>query len=70
MYSVKPLSVKEDSFTAKIYCDGGLNIKRLISGERGEVSPSVSEVLQTQCTTRKERPFDVLSVALERSVGS
>jgi len=70
VYSVKPVSVKEDSFTAKIYCDGGLNIKRLISGERGEVSPSVSEVLQTQCTTRKERPFDVLSVALERSVGS
>lgn len=70
VYSVKPVSIKEDSFTAKIYCDGGLNIKRLVSGERGEVSPSVSEVLQTQCTTRKEMPFDVLSVALERPVGS
>ncbi len=68
VYSVKAVNIKEHGFTARIYCDGGLNIKRLVSGERGEVSPSVSEVLQTQCTTRKERPFDVLSVALERSV--
>jgi tRNA pseudouridine synthase 10 len=68
VYSLKTSNVRDDRFTAKIDCDGGLNIKRFISGERGEVSPSVSEALMVQCSTMKEKPFDVLSVILQKSV--
>lgn len=44
-----------------IRCDGGLNIKKFISGSDHEISPSISEVLRMSAYCKQ---FDVLAVDL------
>lgn len=46
-------------FKLKIYCDGGLYIKELISGDNGRTTPSVSEILNKRCVCKE---LDVLKV--------
>jgi len=46
-------------FKLKIYCDGGLYIKELISGDEGRTTPSVSEILNKRCVCKE---LDVLKV--------
>ncbi|MDR2830371.1 MAG: tRNA pseudouridine(54/55) synthase Pus10 [Methanobrevibacter sp.] len=46
-------------FKMKIKTDGGLYIKELISGDNGRTTPSVSEILNTQCLCRE---LDVIRV--------
>ena len=42
-----------------IYCDGGLYIKELISGDDGRTKPSVSSILNKNCICKE---LDVLKV--------
>ncbi|GBF36077.1 tRNA pseudouridine(54/55) synthase Pus10 [Methanofervidicoccus abyssi] len=46
-------------FKLKVYCDGGLYIKELISGDDGRTSPSVSKILNKRCVCKE---LDVLKV--------
>lgn len=42
-----------------IYCDGGLYIKELISGDDGRTNPSVSSILNKNCICKE---LDVLKI--------
>jgi len=46
-------------FKLKLYCDGGLYIKELISGDQGRTTPSVSQILNKRCVCKE---LDVLEV--------
>ncbi|NMC60663.1 MAG: tRNA pseudouridine(54/55) synthase Pus10 [Candidatus Methanofastidiosa archaeon] len=50
---------KEDCTSLEIYCDGGLYIKELISGDEGRTNPSIAEVLgkKVKCVL-----LDVISI--------
>ncbi|MCS3901663.1 tRNA pseudouridine(54/55) synthase Pus10 [Methanococcus voltae] len=41
--------IDEKSFKLTVYCDGGLYIKELISGDEGRTKPSISEILDIPC---------------------
>ena len=59
VYKVWAERVDPKRFKLKIYCDGGLYIKELISGDDGRTKPSVSEILNKRCVCRE---LDVLKV--------
>lgn len=45
VYSIKVIPIAPQLFEALIYCDGGLYVKELISGDNGRTNPSFSSVL-------------------------
>lgn len=51
--------INSNEFTLKIYCDGGLYIKELISGDEGRTPNSVSDLLGKKCICKY---LDVLNV--------
>ena len=51
--------IDSKTFELTLYCDGGLYIKELISGDEGRTSPSVSEILNKKCICKT---LDVLDV--------
>ncbi|WP_456371513.1 tRNA pseudouridine(54/55) synthase Pus10 [Methanocaldococcus sp.] len=59
VYKVKVNKVDDNHFEMIIYCDGGLYIKELISGDDGRTYPSVSSILNKQCICKE---LDVLKV--------
>ena len=59
VYKVWAERVDPKRFKLKIYCDGGLYIKELISGDDGRTKPSVSEILNKRCVCKE---LDVLKV--------
>ena len=59
VYKVWAERVDPKRFKLKIYCDGGLYIKELISGDEGRTTPSVSEILNKKCVCKE---LDVLKV--------
>lgn len=59
VYKVWAHKIDNHNFELKIFCDGGLYIKELISGDDGRTSPSVSEILGKKCICKV---LDVLDV--------
>ncbi|MBW9220683.1 tRNA pseudouridine(54/55) synthase Pus10 [Methanothermococcus sp. SCGC AD-155-M21] len=59
VYDVEVNRIDPKTFELKIYCDGGLYIKELISGDENRTLPSVSEILNKKC---KCKTLDVLEV--------
>ncbi|ENN96692.1 pseudouridylate synthase [Methanocaldococcus villosus KIN24-T80] len=59
VYKVKTNKVDDNHFEMIIYCDGGLYIKELISGDDGRTKPSVSSILNKPCICKE---LDVLKV--------
>jgi len=55
----KVLTSKENCTSLEIYCDGGLYIKELISGDEGRTNPSIAELLgkNVKCVV-----LDVISI--------
>jgi tRNA pseudouridine synthase 10 len=59
VYDVHANRVDSNKFELTLYCDGGLYIKELISGDEGRTTPSVSEILNKKCICKT---LDVLEV--------
>jgi tRNA pseudouridine synthase 10 len=59
VYKAWPHILDDYNFELKIFCDGGLYIKELISSDEGRTSPSVSELLDKKCICKF---LDVLDV--------
>ncbi|ADG13736.1 THUMP domain protein [Methanocaldococcus infernus ME] len=59
VYKVEANKVDRNHFELIIYCDGGLYIKELISGDEGRTKPSVSSILNKQCICKE---LDVIKV--------
>ncbi|NPA62163.1 MAG: tRNA pseudouridine(54/55) synthase Pus10 [Methanococci archaeon] len=59
VYKVKTSKVDDTHFEMIIYCDGGLYIKELISGDDGRTNPSVSSILNKNCICKE---LDVLKI--------
>ncbi|AIJ06389.1 THUMP domain protein [Methanocaldococcus bathoardescens] len=59
VYKVKTSKVDDNHFEMIIYCDGGLYIKELISGDDGRTNPSVSSILNKNCICKE---LDVLKI--------
>ncbi len=59
IYGIKFKKKTENSFTALVQMDGGIPIKRLVSGP--EIEPSFSSILENQC---KCRTFDFHKIIL------
>ena len=65
IYSIKIRKITDKGFSAKLICEGGINIKKLISGENNEISPSFSQILKAKCSTSSRAPFDIYKVELK-----
>ncbi len=59
VYKARANRIDSKTFELTLYCDGGLYIKELISGDEGRTSPSVSEILNKKCICKT---LDVLDV--------
>ncbi len=59
VYNAEANIIDLNKFELIIYCDGGLYIKELISGDEGRTRPSVSEILNKKCICKS---LDVLEV--------
>jgi len=62
VHSVTVESVKGLTMQVKIECDGGLSIRRFLTGEGEEVEPNISGILKRKVKMNQEMPFDILSV--------
>ncbi|MBP2144332.1 tRNA pseudouridine synthase 10 [Methanococcus voltae] len=51
--------IDKKSFKLTVYCDGGLYIKELISGDEGRTKPSISEILEVPCYCKLLTVMDV-----------
>jgi len=49
----------------RVECDGGLSIRRFLTGENSEVKPNVAEVLERKVVLDESAPFDILDVGFE-----
>ncbi|WP_456472487.1 tRNA pseudouridine(54/55) synthase Pus10 [Methanocaldococcus sp.] len=59
VYKVEANKIDRNNFELIIYCDGGLYIKELISGDEGRTKPSVSSILNKPCYCKE---LDVIKV--------
>jgi len=62
IYSFNVNSVKGPCLVINIECDGGLNIRSLVTGEGTEVTPNIASTLKRRITLDEKKPFDVLNV--------
>ncbi|HEY4698845.1 MAG TPA: tRNA pseudouridine(54/55) synthase Pus10 [Nitrososphaerales archaeon] len=62
IHSFNVNSVKGLSLVINIECDGGLNIRSLVTGEGTEVTPNIASTLKRRITLDEKKPFDVLNV--------
>ena len=53
--------------TIELVCEGGINIKKLVSGENQQVEPNFRKVLRIKCSVDKKAPFDVHYVRFQES---
>jgi len=63
--SLKVRRIRGEELELRIMCEGGLNIKSLITGERGIVTPSIAEVAGRDVALNKKAPFDILNISFE-----
>ncbi len=62
IYSLTVESAKGRNIQVKVECDGGLSIRRFLTGEGGEVTPNLATVVNRQVALDEEKPFDILDV--------
>lgn len=62
---VSPLGLEGGRVEMKIECDGGLSVRKFITGENGEVTPNISETLGIPVSLDENMPFDILTVKLK-----
>lgn len=62
IYYLTVESVQGSNLQVKLECDGGLSIRRFLTGENDEVIPNISDILKREITINKEKPFDILGV--------
>jgi tRNA pseudouridine synthase 10 len=62
IYSLKVRTLKEGKGELRIECDGGLSIKKFVTGENGDVIPNISQTLKIPISLDEKRPFDILKV--------
>jgi len=55
-------SVNRCNLQVILECDGGLSIRRFLTGENDEILPNLSKILKRKITLNKEKPFDILDV--------
>ncbi len=65
IHSIKIKKMIDKRFSAELICDGGINIKKLISGENNEINPSFSKILKGKCFASNRAPFDIDKVELK-----
>ena len=65
IYSIKIKNIIDKRFSAELVCEGGINIKKLISGENNEINPSFSQILKGKCFASNRAPFDIYNVKLK-----
>ncbi len=65
VHSVTVESVKGLTMQVKIECEGGLSIRRFLTGEGEEVEPNISGILKRKVKMNQEMPFDILAVNLK-----
>ena len=65
IHSIKIKKIIDKRFSAELICEGGINIKKLISGENNEINPSFSEILKGKCFASNRAPFDIYNVKLK-----
>ena len=65
IHSIKIKKIIDKRFSAELICEGGINIKKLISGENNEINPSFSEILKGKCFVSSRAPFDIDKVELK-----
>lgn len=63
VYAVRVRRLSSRLFEALVYCDGGLYVKELVTGDDGRTTPSFSEVLGVRLECLE---LDVVYVELER----
>jgi tRNA pseudouridine synthase 10 len=64
IYETKIKRLAPNRAEMKIYCQGGLYIKELVSGDEGRTNPSVTKIVNAKA---KPLELDVLKVAMEES---
>jgi tRNA pseudouridine synthase 10 len=65
IHSVKVESIKGLIMQMKMECEGGLSIRRFITGEGDEVEPNISSILKREIKINQKMPFDILAVNLK-----
>ena len=65
IHSVKVESIKGLIMQMKMECEGGLSIRRFITGEGDEVEPNISGILKREIKINQRIPFDILAVNLK-----
>jgi tRNA pseudouridine synthase 10 len=55
-------SLEPQRLRLRMKCDGGLSIRRFLTGEGGEVKPNIATVLDRSVVLDKAAPFDILDV--------
>ena len=65
--SIKVKKIAGNRTTIELVCEGGINIKKLVSGENGQVEPNFRKVLRIKCSVDKKAPFDVHYVRFQES---
>jgi len=61
-------STKGHNLKIKMECDGGLSIRRFLTGEGKEIEPNMAEILNREITLDEEKPFDILEVNLTENL--
>lgn len=64
--SIKLKKINGKQVVADVICEGGINIKKLISGENDEVDPNFRKVMRIKCIPEKKAPFDIHYVKIHK----
>jgi tRNA pseudouridine synthase 10 len=65
--SVKVKKLSGKCVKIELICEGGINIKKLVSGENDQVKPNFRKVMRLKCSVDKMAPFDVHYVKVQES---
>lgn len=62
VYQLRLRHCTRNGIQLSIICDGGLNIKKFVSGEENMVEPNLSQFLNCNFRADPKKPFDILRV--------
>tara|TARA_B100000029_G_scaffold508496_1_gene595530 strand:+ start:44671 stop:45681 length:1011 start_codon:yes stop_codon:yes gene_type:complete len=65
--SIRMKKKEGNRITVELVCEGGINIKKLVSGENEQVEPNFRKILRIKCSVDKEKPFDIHYVKFQES---
>lgn len=66
VYAISVEEHSENRFDLRITCDGGIPVKKLVSGEEGAVLPNISNSVNGFAIDQSQ-PFDVINLEISRS---